>query len=246
MGPTAAVTSSPTTQTAGGPFKVTAVDMAVKPASIANLPCGTTLTVTYTATFHVAPGSSGGTIQFSYTINNGRGERAASLYFQPGQTLGTFSFTWNGALPVDHTAPGAGGVQVSSPNQVTSSLLAPTGQCSPTAFRVTGVTISVSPASIAGLRCGTFLTEKYTATFHVAPGSLGGVVRFGYTVNNGRSGGDDTQTLTFAPGVTTMTYTFTWSGPLPADHTFPEPGGVAVSSPNVLQSPLVGPTGSCS
>ena len=104
----------------------------------------------------------------------------------------------------------------------------------------------VSPTSIAGLHCGTNLTVTYTATFHVAPGSMGGVVVFGYTVNNGRGGGDTGHSLTFAPGVTSMTYSFTWSGVLPSDHTYPEPGGVGVSSPNGIISPLLGPSGVCS
>ncbi len=98
--------------------------------SIAGLKCGTYLTVTYTATFHVAPDSNGGTIQFQYTVNNGRGSTPASLTVAPGNTVATYSFTWSGALPADHTYPEQGGVQVSSPNALTSALVGPTGQCS--------------------------------------------------------------------------------------------------------------------
>src|SRR5581483_5536541 len=56
------------------PLKVTAVDMSVTPNSIAGMACGTNVTVTYTATFHVRPNSVGGTVQFAYTVNNGRGQ----------------------------------------------------------------------------------------------------------------------------------------------------------------------------
>jgi predicted small lipoprotein YifL len=228
------------------PFKVTSVDMSVSPASIAGMSCGAQVTVTYTATFHVTPGSSGGTVQFGYTVNNGRGQRNASLTFAAGQATRTFQFTWSGALPIDHTYPEPGGVNVTSPNQVLSPLVGPTGTCSPAAFKVTSIGMQVSPTSIAGMPCGTQVTVTYTATFHVTPGSTGGVVNFGYTVNNGRGGGDNTNSLTFAPGVTTMTFSFTWSGALPVDHTYPEPGGVLVSSPNVINSPLLGPSGTCS
>jgi hypothetical protein len=86
--------------------------------------------VTYTATIHVAANSPGGTVQFSYTINNGRGQTPASIIFSRGQTIRTYSFTWSGALPADHTYPGPGGIQVTSPNQLTSQLVAPTGMCS--------------------------------------------------------------------------------------------------------------------
>jgi len=111
-------------------FKVTGVDMAVNPTSIAGIPCGKYITVTYTATFHVAPNSPGGTVQFQYTVNNGRGTTSASLSFGPGETTKTYSFTWSGNLPADHTYPGPGGVMVTSPNSLISQMVAPSGMCS--------------------------------------------------------------------------------------------------------------------
>jgi len=104
--------------------------MAVSPTTIAGMACGTQIIVTYTATFHIAPGGPGGTIQFGYTVNNGRGTTNASLSVAAGQTTATYSFTWKGALPPDHTYPSDGGVSVNNPNQITSSLVAPTGSCS--------------------------------------------------------------------------------------------------------------------
>ena len=234
-------TATPTT--AHALFQVTAVDMVVTPASIAGRACGTQLTVTYIATFHVAPNSAGGVVQFGYTVNNGRGQQMARLTFGPGETRKTYTFTWSGALPVDHTYPEPGGVQVTSPNALTSKLVGPTGMCTTAAFRVTAIDMAVSPTSIAGLACGSSLTVTYTATIHVAPGSPGGTVLFGYTVNNGR--GEQMARLTFGPGETTKTYTFTWSGTLPPDHTYPGQGGVQVTSPNAITSALVGPTGRC-
>jgi hypothetical protein len=231
--------------TARVPLKVTSVSMSVTPGSIAGLSCGTNVTVTYTALFHVAPNSVGGTVKFDYTVNNGRGQTPASINFNPGETTKSYTFTWSGALPIDHTYPAAGGVQVTSPNQLTSPLVAPTGQCGPAAaFQVTKIDMAVSPTSIQGLSCGTSLVVTYTATIHVAANSPGGTVLFSYTVNNGR--GQTPASITFSPGQTIRTYTFTWSGALPADHTYPGPGGIQVTSPNQLTSPLVAPTGRCS
>ena len=116
--------------TARVPLKVTSVTMSVTPGSIAGLSCGTNLTVTYTATVHVAPNNSGGTVKFNYTVNNGRGQTPASITFGQGETTKTYTFTWSGALPIDHTYPEPGGIQVTSPNQLTSPLVAPTGMCS--------------------------------------------------------------------------------------------------------------------
>jgi predicted thioesterase len=231
--------------TARVPLKVTAVNMSVTPGSIAGLTCGTNTTVTYTAVFHVRPKSVGGTVQFDYTVNNGRGQTPASITFSPGQTTKAYTFTWSGALPADHTYPEPGGVQVTSPNQLTSALVGPTGQCTPqAAFQVTKVDMAVSPTSIQGLACGTSVVVTYTATIHVAANSPGGTVQFDYTVNNGR--GQTPASITFSPGQTTKTYTFIWSGALPADHTYPGQGGIQVTSPNQLTSALVAPTGTCS
>lgn len=229
--------------TARVPLKVTSVDMSVTPRSIAGLSCGTNLTVTYTALFHVNPNSVGGTVQFEHTVNNGRGQTPASINFNPGETTKSYTFTWSGALPIDHTYPEAGGVQVTSPNQLTSPLVGPAGQCTSAKFQATKIDMAVSPTSIQGLSCGTSIVVTYTATIHIAPNSSGGTVQFNYTVNNGR--GQTPASINFAQGETTKTYTFTWSGPLPADHTYPEPGGIQVTSPNQLTSSLVGPTGQC-
>ena len=219
--------------------------MAVSPTSIQGLACGTAAVVTYTATIHVPANSPGGTVQFNYTVNNGRGQTPASITFKPGETTKTYTFTWSGALPADHTYPEPGGIQVTSPNQLTSALVAPTGQCtaSTAAFQVTQVDMAVSPTSIQGLACGTAVVVTYTATIHVAANSPGGTVQFSYTVNNGR--GQTPASITFSPGQTVQTYTFTWSGALPADHTYPGPGGIQVTSPNQLTSALVAPTGKC-
>ena len=126
--PTPTLSSTP--KTAPVPLKVISVGMSVMPRSIAGIPCGTNVTVTYTALFHVTPKSAGGTVQFSYTVNNGRGQTMASLNFGPGETTKTYTFAWSGALPADHTYPGPGGIEVTSPNQLISPLVAPTGRCS--------------------------------------------------------------------------------------------------------------------
>jgi len=130
-------------------LQVTSVTMAVSPISIADLACGTTLTATYTATLDVTPNSSGGTVQFNYTVDNGRGQTPASITFGPGETSKTYAFTWSGALPADHTAPGLGGIQVTSPNQLTSPLIAPTGPCAqgPVAAPTCGANFNGSMAS---------------------------------------------------------------------------------------------------
>jgi hypothetical protein len=237
--------SSPGSAPTSTPFSVSSVDLAVSPNTIAGTACGTQATFTYTATFHIAPNGPGGTIQFEYTVDNGRSSTSASVTAAAGQTTAAYTFTSSGALPADHTYPGIAEIMVTSPDAVNSPQVQPAGACgAPAAFQVTSVDLAVSPTSIAGKACGTQITVTYTATFHIAPNSPGGTIQFSYTVNNGR--GSTSASITVSPGQTTATYTFTWSGQLPSDHTYPGNGGVITSSPNVVSSPLVGPTGQCS
>ena len=248
-GSTPTVLASPThaaiTPSSSSPFRVTSIDMAVNPASIAGMACGQSITVTYTATFHAAANSPGGAVQFMYTVNNGRSTRQASLNFGPGETTKAFSFTWQGALSSDNVYPGLGGVLTSSPNEVRSPEVKPAGTCvSSAAFQVTSIDLSVSPSSIAGMSCNSNVTLTYTVMFHVAANSPGGKIQFMYTTNNGRASTNGS--VTADAGQTTVVYTFTNTGVLYPDHTFPGIAEVITSSPNQVNSPQVKPTGQCS
>lgn len=244
--PSATATSAP----APVPFAVTAVDLSVNPTSIAGTTCGSRASFTYSAVFHLPANTAGGTVTFDYTLNNGRSQTPGTLEVGPGATSATFTFVSDGILTADHTYPGTAIVMVTSPSAVMSPHVSVSGSCvqSGTAgasapFQVTSVAMSVSPTSIGGMRCGTFVTVTYTATFHFATNGPGGTMRFAYTVNNGR--GSNPASVTVAAGQTMARYTFTWSGALPTDHTYPEPGGVIVQSPNTINSRLLGPSGTC-
>ena len=124
-----AASSSDGVTTNASPFRVTSIDMSVTPSTTSLWTCGSFIQVVYNAVFHVVSGPNGGTIVFSYTINNGRSQTMAKLTILPGQRLSNFTFTWQGSLPRDHTYPEPGGVLVSSPNTLESRLVAPAGQC---------------------------------------------------------------------------------------------------------------------
>ena len=111
-------------------FKVTSISMSVTPATVSTWKCGSYIQVVYNAVFHVDSGPGGGTIVFSYTLNNGRSQTFEKLTILPGQHLSNFVFTWQGSLPGDHTYPGPGGVLVTSPNAIRSQTVAPAGKCS--------------------------------------------------------------------------------------------------------------------
>jgi hypothetical protein len=178
-GPSGGASSHNATSTAtaaSAVFQVTKVDMSVKPASITGMACGTTVTVTYTAVFHAPSHTQGGIVQFTSTINNGRGQNPASVTFAPGQTSQLYSFTWSGALPADHTYPGLGGVQVTSPNQMTSPLVMPTGQCTPPTPPACGPNFS-SPIS-----------QNYESTLSTTYGTVP-LPPLSRTVPNNASGG---------------------------------------------------------
>lgn len=115
--------------TDAAPFSVTSIDMSVTPTTTSTWTCGSFIQVVYNAVFHVNSGPHGGTLVFSYTVNNGRSQTAEQLTILPGQRLSNFTFTWQGSLPRDHTYPGPGGVFVTSPNALLSPLVLPTGAC---------------------------------------------------------------------------------------------------------------------
>ena len=112
------------------PFTVQSITMSVDPKDISGDTCGTTITVTYTATFTVS-NSPGGTVQFSYTTDNGHSQTNATLTFSPGQTTQKYQFSQTGQLVSGGTFPGVGEVLVTSPNSYTSQGIQPTGQCQP-------------------------------------------------------------------------------------------------------------------
>lgn len=239
------ITGQPTAHLASVSFTVTSVALSVNPSSIAGTTCGSSASFTYTAIFHIPAHTAGGTIQFAYTLNNGRSQTTAKVTVAAGQTSKTFKFVSSGTLSADHTYPGTAQVMVTSPNQVSSPQVKPSGSCVvPGPFQVTAVSMTVNPTSIAGLHCGTFLTVTYTALFHLASNGPGGTIQFEYTINNGR--GSTMASIAVAAGQTTASYSFQWSGNLPADHTYPGAGGVMVQSPNQISSSLLGPSGTCS
>jgi hypothetical protein len=103
----------------------------VSPSDMTGIQCGgAPLTVTYTATFNIAPNGPGGDIHFNYTTNDGRGQTAAGVTVGAGQTTATYQFSRTDAPGPDHTFPAHGIVQVTSPNSVLSNQAIPSGQCS--------------------------------------------------------------------------------------------------------------------
>ena len=126
---------SPSVQPAGtcvssAAFKVTKIDLSVSPSSLVGMSCNSSVTFTYSVTFHVAPNSPGGTIQFMDTTTNGRSSTNSSVTASAGTMTVTYKLTSSGVLSSDHTFPGIAEVITTSPNQVNSPQVKPAGQCS--------------------------------------------------------------------------------------------------------------------
>jgi len=128
---TSLVTTHPLSMitTNAAPFRVTSIDMSVTPTTTSIWKCGSFIQVVYNAVFHVVSGPNGGTIVFSFTVNNGRSQTAEKLTILPGQHQSNFVFTAQGSLPSDHTFPAPGGVLVTSPNHLVSQRVSPAGRC---------------------------------------------------------------------------------------------------------------------
>lgn len=111
------------------PFHVNSIAMSVTPATLSTWNCGAYIQVVYHAVFYLSPGASGGVMEFSWTVNNGRGQTNEKLTILPGQMKTDYTFTWQGALLADHVYPGEGLVMTTSPNVLLSKAVVPSGKC---------------------------------------------------------------------------------------------------------------------
>lgn len=129
LGAVLLITPAPSTTIAQTSFHVNSVKLSMSPTTLKTWACGASIQVVYHALFKVSSGASGGTLRFSWTLNNGRSQTNAQLTIIPGQTGSDYTFTWQGALPADHTQPGVAIVLVTAPNRVESRGVAPAAGC---------------------------------------------------------------------------------------------------------------------
>ena len=139
------------------------------------------------------------------------------------------------------TTPTPGVTPTSTPTPTPGKT--PTSTPTSVPFQLTTIDLAVSPLSIAGMSCGTQLTVKYTATFHVLAKGPGGAVQFTYTTDGGKT--HMTAVVQFSPGQTSNQYQFTSSGTLSPNGAFPGAGQITTTSPNSISSQAVTPSGTC-
>ena len=145
----------------------------------------------------------------------------------------------NSTTPGTTPTPGVTPTSTPTPTPGTTPTSTPTS----VPFQVTTIDLAVSPLSIAGMSCGTQLTVKYTATFHVLAKGPGGAVQFTYTTDGGKT--RMTGVVQFSPGQTSNQSQFTSSGTLSPNGAFPGAGQITTTSPNSISSQAVTPTGTC-
>jgi hypothetical protein len=129
--PTATPGTTPTPTPTPVAFQVTTVNLSVDPLSFDGKSCGTQITFTYTATFHVLANGPGGAVQFTYTTDGGRTSKTGVVTLSPGQTSMQFKFPSSGTLELNGAFPGAGQVTTTSPNTMSSQAVTPSGACTP-------------------------------------------------------------------------------------------------------------------
>jgi len=66
---------------------------------------------------------------YAYLPEGSQHRIAATRASRAAGTASMISAEGSGALPADHTYPGPGGIQVTSPNQLISPMVAPNGTC---------------------------------------------------------------------------------------------------------------------
>jgi hypothetical protein len=110
-----------------GPFQVVSIAMSVNPSSVSSVQCGTTVTITYSATVTIAPDSNAGTVSLIWSTNPGY--TAISIAFAPQQTTASISITLNEISSRHTNFPRPVSISSTSPNAVNGGPARPAGQC---------------------------------------------------------------------------------------------------------------------
>lgn len=223
------------------PLSVKSVATTVSPDSLSSIGCGSTASFTFSTIITVATGSSGG--QLAYTWNVGSSHIPGSVTFASGDTTKTVTYTLKTAVQ-PNTAAVTGSLSVNNNGAtLTSTPVNVGGICSfPGAFKVTSLTLSVSPGAVTGIICDNYITFVYTATITIAPDSNGGTVLLKWSFSN------TSAAVTFGPyqpGQTTKTITYSLTGKVSHNQVFPPAGQISSISPNALSSGTVKPFGPC-
>lgn len=222
------------------PMQVTGLSVTVNPSSFSHLTCGVTTDLVYAAAIFVNTGSSGGPVTFTWNANGTT--TPGSVTFAPGDTSKTVTYTLNN-VPIQYSStanPSATLTVNSNGHTITSAPIKPSGACTfPGPFVVTGVSASVSPASVTGIPCNTTITMVYTVTVTIAANSNGGTAVVNMVIGQYHRTGS----VVFAPGTTMQHLTFTTTPTL--THATPPPMTFTSTSPNSVSSSPVKPAGQC-
>ena len=235
-------TSSPTSGSltpSFTPLRITNVYMNVTPATLTGVSCGSASNITFTARLFANPGSAGGQVAYTWTINGASIPGTVTL--SPGDTSKTVTYVLSG-VPVQYNMANIPAtLTINSPNQVTSPPANISGNCKfPNSFSITGISVAANPASLVGITCNTTIAITYTATITTEAYSGGGTAllqwQFPYFARLGRA--------FFGPGITTQTITSVITVKLirynPIKGT-----SIASTSPNIITSNTAIITGTC-
>jgi hypothetical protein len=234
--------SSPTASLTPVPPHVTGIAMGVTPGSFGSVGCGSAINIVFSAAITVGAGSTGGQIPFTWNIDHTSIQ--GNVTFAPGQTTKTVTYTLsNYAVQLSSTSAVSGSISVGdSGSAVNSATVGPTGTCKlPGPFQVTGISLSVSPASLASIACNSTITVTYTATVYIAADSNAGTVQLNWTVG----GGNQAASIVFAPTQTVGSVSISQTGKVTKTSPFPHTASIASTVPNAVTSAMVKPAGVC-
>ena len=224
------------------PLQVTGITISINPVSLVTIPCGTAMNVVFSAQINVAPGSVGGQLPYSWNINHT--PITGNVTFTPGQTSQTVKYTLNNfVVQLNSASAVSGSISAGmSANTLVSTTVAPTGVCKlPGPFQVVGISMSVNPASVSAVPCGTTVNIIYIATVYIAPNSNAGTVTLTWNAVYEHP----SASITFAPAQTVGTVSLSLPQKAARYVTFPRAVSIASTSPNAFSSAPIAPSGQC-
>ena len=131
-------------------------------------------------------------------------------------------------------ASSAGGSSTSSPTAASTT----TGAVP---LQITNVSVSINPATLVRVVCGSTANITFTATLYANIGSSGGQVAYTWTIN----GTNTTGTITFGASDTSKTIAYTLSGVSIQYNAVNIPVTFTVNSPNQITSSPAKVAGNC-
>ncbi|HET8843237.1 MAG TPA: serine/threonine-protein kinase [Ktedonobacteraceae bacterium] len=228
-GSTSTSTSTATVTTTSTPVNtgltVTGVSASVSPTSYQGS-CSNPLALTFTGTIRAAPGSSGGTVSYTWLRSDNVTGPVQTVTFKPGDTAHTVTTSWQGPTSNGTTTLWET-LKTISPNTKTSSQALIQITCVPNPLTVTGINVSGTEDLT---NC--IIAFSLTAVISISANAPAGSLTYTWILSDGTTVGPSTISIAASQQQATINYRWETTGPIRPTYS----AMLRVTSPNAIDS----------